>query len=545
MKMKLQDKIYNTLKELVTIPSISGTESENMASEKIYDMLSNMNYFKQNKDDFGLGTVEGDHLKRKFVWAVVSGKEKSKDTLILTGHFDVVGIEEFGPLKSVAFDMEECTKRISELNLDKDALKDLKSGKWIFGRGTADMKCGIAINLELIREFSESRDFKGNLLFLAVPGEESNSEGMVASVPFLLKLHEEKGYDYCGAIISECSIPKNEDEKFKRLYMGSVGKIMPLFFCVGKETHVGEPLKGLNPNTLVAEINKILESNPDFCDHVNNITTPLPMCLKQTDLKELYSVQSPLYAAAYYNVLTLSTSEKKLINDLKKLALKAFNNVLCDFEDKRQKFSKICDEKFQYIHVEPCVMTYEELLLEVKSKDKNFENHIVEKVKLWEKEKKDNQTIAINIVKETYEKYENKKPMIIISFIPPYYPHKHLEEKDEKSKRFIEAINETIKYADNKFNEKIIKEDFFMGISDLSYTGIEKNKDIASLSSNIVGYGINYNLPLEGLSKLNIPGIVFGGEGKDFHKYSERLNVPYTLNVTPELYKHMIGFLLK
>lgn len=542
--MKLQDKIYNTLKELVAVPSISGTENENIASDKIYDMLSNMNYFKQNKSDFGLGIVEGDNLKRKFVWAVVSGKEESKDTLILTGHFDVVGIEEFGALKSVAFDMEECTKRISELNLDKDALKDLKSGQWIFGRGTADMKCGIAINIELIREFSENRDFKGNLLFLAVPGEESNSEGMVASVPFLLKLHEEKGYDYCGAIISECSIPKNEDEKFKRLYMGSVGKIMPLFFCVGKETHVGEPMKGLNPNALVSEINRILEINPDFSDKVNNITTPPPMCLKQTDLKELYSVQSPLYAAAYYNVLTLSMSEEKLINDLKKLALEAFNNVLCNFQDKTQELEKICDEKFQCIHVEPCIMTYEELILEVKNKNKNFESYIKEKIKLWEKEKKDNQTIAINIVKETYEKYENKRPMIIVSFIPPYYPHKYLAEKDEKSKRFIDAINKTIQYADEKFNEKIIKEDFFMGISDLSYTGIEKNKDIVSLSSNIVGYGINYKLPLQDLSKLNIPGIVFGGEGKDFHKYSERLNIPYTLNVTPELYKYMIRFLL-
>ncbi|WP_157132484.1 hypothetical protein [Clostridium carboxidivorans] len=168
-----------------------------------------------------------------------------------------------------------------------------------------------------------------------------------------------------------------------------------------------------------------------------------------------------------------------------------------------------------------------------------------EKVELWKKENKDNQTIAINIVKETYEKYDDKKTMIIVSFIPPYYPHKYLREEDAKDKKFINSIDKTIEYAHEKFNEKIIKEDFFMGISDLSYTGIENNKNISGLSSNIVGYGISYDLPLEALSKLSIPAIVFGGEGKDFHKYSERLNVPYTLNVVPELYEHIIYSLLQ
>lgn len=543
--MNLSNKIYETLDELVSLPSISGTKDESIASEKIYDMLSNMTYFKKNKNNFGMEPVEGDNLERKFVWALVNGKEKSKDTLILTGHFDVVGVEEFGHLKSIAFDMKECTKRISELNLDEDALKDFKSGKWVFGRGTADMKCGIAIYIELIRKFSEDQNFKGNLLFLAVPGEESNSEGMVAAVPFLLKLQDKAGYNYCGAIISECSIPQNADEEFKRLYMGSVGKIMPLFLCVGKETHVGEPLKGLNPNALVSEINRILENNPDFSDQFNNVITPPPMCLKQMDLKELYSVQSPLYAASYYNLLTLSMSEEKLMSNLKDLALKAFNNVLEDIKNKREKFIKNCGKRIEYIEVQPCIKTYQELLSQVKSKHKNFESYIKEKVELWKKENKDNQTIAINIVKETYEKYDDKKPMIIVSFISPYYPHKYLKEEDIKSKKFIDTIDKTIKYAYEKFNEKIIKEDFFMGISDLSYTGIENNKDISGLSSNIVGYGINYDLPLEALSKLNIPAIVFGGEGKDFHKYSERLNVPYTFNVVPELYEHIIYSLLQ
>ncbi len=543
--MTLSDKVYNTLKELVAAPGVSGTESENLTSEKIYSILSEIPYFKNNKKNFGMELIEEDPYGRSFVWGVVHGKEQSNNTLILTGHLDVVEVEEFGHLKPVAFNIEECTKRIGELNLDKEALRDLESGKWIFGRGTADMKYGIALDIEMLRELSEDRNFKGNLLFLAVPGEESNSEGMIASVPFLLKLQEERGYDYCGVIVSECCIPDNENDKLKKLYMGTVGKIMPLFFCVGKETHVGESLKGLNPNALVSEINRLLEYNPDFSDQVNDTITPPPTCLKQLDLKELYSVQTPLYAAAYYNILTLSISEDKLMGDLKELSLKAFNNVLDLLKEKRDKFIKKSSDKVQYMEVEPCVMTYEELLMEVKAKVKDFDKYIKDKVELWKKEKMDNQTIAINIVKETYEKYNSKKPMIIVSFIPPYYPHKYLQGIDDKSKRLIDVIDETIELAEKKFNEKLIKEDFFMAISDLSYTGIEGSKNLDHLSSNIVGYDINYKLPLDCLNKLNIPGIVFGGEGKDFHKYTERLNVPYSFNVVPELYKNMIFSLLK
>ena len=543
--MDLQHNIYKTLKQLVAIPSVSGTQGENKVSKKIYDILSKMPYFKVNKNNFGSEEVPKDSLCREFVWAILEGEKSSKDTVILTAHFDVVDVEEFGHLKEVAYDMEECTKRISELKLDKDALKDLKSGDWIFGRGTADIKSGIATYLEIIREISEKRNFKGNILLLLVPGEESNSEGMIASIPFLLKLQDKKGFNYVGAIVSECSIPENENDNFKRMYMGSVGKIMPMFFCIGKETHVREPFKGFNPNTLVSEINRLLEGNPDFCDTVNGRTSPPPMALKQMDLKMLYSVQSPLFAISYYNILTLNRSEEVLSEELKELSYNAFENVISDLKEKRDRFMKMSCEDIQFVDVEPCVMTYGELLLQVKEKNPDFVNLLKEKIEVWKELKVDNQNIAINIVRETYEKYEKKRPMIVISYIPPYYPHIHLNIRNDKDKKFMEVIDETIKYAEEEFNEKIIKDDFFMGISDLSYTGMEVNQNFNSFTSNIVGYGITYDLNLQALSRLNIPGVVFGGEGKDIHKNTERLNIPYSLKVVPQLYKYMIHSMLK
>ncbi|OBR96927.1 succinyl-diaminopimelate desuccinylase [Clostridium ragsdalei P11] len=543
--MSFKKNVYDTMRKLISVPSISGTKEECAAAEKIYEKILEIPYFKDNPENLGIEQIEDDPLGRSFVWAVVNGKENSSNSFILSGHLDVVGVEEFGHLKSMAFDVDECTKRISELNLDEDAMEDFKSGDWIFGRGTADMKFGVALNMELLREFSKERNFKGNLLLLVVPGEESNSEGMIAAAPFLLKLKEERKYNYCGMIISEPSIPERGEKESKRLYIGSVGKIMPLFFCVGKETHVGESLRGLNPNLLVSEINKLMECNPDLSDSVYDTVTPPPMCLKQMDLKEMYSVQSPLYSTAYYNILTLQVSYDEILSNLKELAQNAFENVLKDISKKREKFAKKSSQKLKFDNIEACVITYKEMLREVKSTHKDFEKYIDEKVKEWKNEKMDNQTIAINIVKATYELYENKRPMIIISFIPPYYPHKYLKAENSEGSKFINAVDSTIKYAGEKFQESIIKTNYFMGISDASYTGIDSDIPLAELISNIVGYDIIYKLPVKELSKLNIPVVIFGGQGKDLHKYTERLNVPYSFEVIPKLYRHMIYYMLR
>ena len=248
--MTMKDKIFKTLDRLVKVPSISGTKKENLAVDEIYNILMEIDYFKNNKDNVEIHNIEGDMHNRGFITALLEGKEKSNDIVILTGHLDVVDIDEFGTLKNIAFDYKEYTKKVSELVLDEDSKKDLNSNEWIFGRGTSDMKYGLALYIELIRQLSKDRDFKGNILFLAVPGEESNSEGMLGAIPYLSKLKED-GYNFKSLFLSECCIPKYEGDNTKRVYIGSVGEIMPTFFCVGKATHVGNPFGGLNPNLLV------------------------------------------------------------------------------------------------------------------------------------------------------------------------------------------------------------------------------------------------------------------------------------------------------
>jgi arginine utilization protein RocB len=51
---------------------------------------------------------------------------------------------------------------------------------------------------------------------------------------------------YTLVLNSEPMFPRYPGDQTNYVYTGSIGKILPGFYCYGKETHVGESLAGLN-----------------------------------------------------------------------------------------------------------------------------------------------------------------------------------------------------------------------------------------------------------------------------------------------------------
>lgn len=523
--MDIGQNIKSTLETLVGVPSISGTHEENQCVEEINKIFMTMDYFKKNPHKLKNVKVEGDSLKRNVVFAELTKNQASKDYIILTGHYDVVDILEYGELKPEAFNMKKCTENIDMLPLGKDAKKDFLSGDYYFGRGSADMKYGLALYIELIRYLSEDEEFIGNLLFIAVPGEESNSEGMLEASKYLEKL-QEKGYNFKGLFLSECSIPEKAGDESKKIYLGTCGKIMPLFLFAGKESHVCEPFDGLNANLLASEVNRLMEGNYELCDENLGEKTPVPVCLYQRDLKELYSVQVPLYAAAYYNLLTLKKSPLDIMKKLKEICNEAFVNTI-----------HIVNKNYEgyYGHkkssLEPNVITYKELYKKVYSDlGERLPKLLNEKLQEFQLKGMSLQDKAVLLLKYLFDLNKDKKPSVVIAFMPPFYPHKYLHNDE-----FLSSIDKIIEYAKKDHSIDIIKKNYFMGICDLSYTGFSEESGINDFYDNLIGKEM-YNFPIDSIKKLNIPSVVFGGFGKDFHKYSERLNISYSIDVVPDLY---------
>ncbi|MDR2175590.1 MAG: M20/M25/M40 family metallo-hydrolase, partial [Synergistaceae bacterium] len=203
------------LLELAAIPSITGSDGgEEACARFIRDRLARLEYFKKNEGDLKFIAAEppsASHgnasLGRHAIAALLRAARPVKETIVLLGHFDVVDVEGCGPLRPCAFDPLEYTRRTGELNLSEDARKDLESGRWLFGRGVADMKAGLALVICLLEDYAsrrmkqdfakqdcERQDF--NVLLLAVPDEEGDSVGMRGVISHLAELKEKEGLDF-------------------------------------------------------------------------------------------------------------------------------------------------------------------------------------------------------------------------------------------------------------------------------------------------------------------------------------------------------------
>lgn len=541
-----KNRIYETMKELVAVPGVSGTDDEVKTAYKLEELLFEIPYFKKHKENVRLISLKDDIFQRKVVTAYLECCPESRKTVILTGHYDVVDVEEFGHLKDKAYDVEEITKRINEMPLDEDSLRDFESGQWLFGRGTADMKYGHALCLELLRHFSEEGGIDGNLLYVAVCGEETNSEGMLCAVPFFNEFAREKDIEYEALLLTECYMMEDQaGDQNRYIHIGASGKVMPMFFFVGESTHGGEPFLGIDPNLLSAEVYKRLHLNADFCQSAGGEITPPPVCLKNQDLKTTYSVSTPLYTASYYNIITVKLNPEEVMKKLVKMAEESFRAAIAFVEEKSLAYEKAYGVKPVRCPITPKVKTFCQLYTEVKAVyPGNLDADMKALLQDYMAEKLELQDIAVKAVKWLYEHCPEKGPVIIVSVIPPYYPDVYPDINDPKVKKLISCVDEIIEYAGKNYGETMKWKNYYMGISDLCYTGLDKDCDFDKLFENVVGVNQIYALPEADLKTFSVPGIVMGGYGKDFHKHTERLHKHYNFDVLPDLYVELIQKIL-
>jgi arginine utilization protein RocB len=170
--------------ELVGWDSVTGTDGEARFSELLAARLRELPVTVQVGD---AGQVTALHRHAA-----------TRRTIVLLSHFDTVDTAEFGPLEPLAFDPVRLTEAMRERasEFDADAAADLASGEYLFGRGTMDMKSGLALHMSLIEQ-AGAEDWPINLLLLAVPDEEVNSAGMRAAVRQLPDLAREQGSSTC------------------------------------------------------------------------------------------------------------------------------------------------------------------------------------------------------------------------------------------------------------------------------------------------------------------------------------------------------------
>lgn len=303
---KLAEKILNFAVELTEVKSIVGTAGERDSTQKVWDRLSEMSYFKEHPDQLYFVDVDGDSLKRNSVLAMVKGnKEDSQKTVVMIGHTDTVGTSDYGEIEAFATRPHELPDKYSQVHIPEDASKDLASGEYLFGRGIFDMKTGVSTLVHVLEVLSEQVDeLEGNVILAAVCDEEGNSGGMLQVVPELLRLQKEHGFEYQAMLDTDYSAPRFEGDQTRYLYIGTVGKLMPSFYVVGSEAHSGDPFRGIDPNHISSAIMEEMDYNMEYAEEAEGEVTVPPSSLRQKDLKPEYSVQTAKTSFVYFNFST-------------------------------------------------------------------------------------------------------------------------------------------------------------------------------------------------------------------------------------------------
>lgn len=545
----LADEIKEILYGYVRRESISHSPGEKEAEMYFLDFFGKQDYFQAHPGYYGAFPIEEDPFDRAAVWAMVKGE--GPDTVVLIHHYDVVTVEDFKTLKDYAFTPDELEKRLWEIkdSFSDEAREDLESGEWLFGRGVCDMKGGGSIQMALLSEYAKQKDFQGNVIVLGVPDEENLSAGMRAGVILLDKLKQEYGLKYKLMINSEPHQRKTKEEGV--FSFGSIGKLMPFVYVRGCLAHAGKVFEGLNPVNIMCEIVRNTEVNMEFSDVVGNEAAPPPTWLYLRENKLSYDVSMPLTINGCLSVLTLNQSPKSVMAKLRKICEESFETVIADMNRNYRRFAQAAGRPQTELPWKSRVVDFGELVREaVENYGEEFEAaYEAELENLYEKIQRGEESLIManfSLVDFVYDYIDDLSPRVVIGLVPPYYPNVANvldREEDEKTAGLFDRLNGFVR---ERWQQNYIREDFYTGISDLSYSGISNGSETRdSLKSGMPFFGKIYSLPISEIQNISMPCVNIGPWGKDFHKLTERVYKEDLYQRTPEILDFAIREMLQ
>ena len=541
----MKNEILELTKQMVEIPSVNGTSGERDIGVFIEEYMRSIPYFKKHPELVIIQKLKDDKLNRRNVFALLRGeKDANPKTVIFHGHTDTVGVEDYGELREWAFNPDALMEKLNDIDLPDAVKKDLQSGEYLFGRGACDMKSGDAVFMVIMKHIAEHiEDFSGNILLSCNPVEENLHTGIIEGIDILYELREKYNLRYELAINNDYTCPMYPGDTHNYIYTGVVGKLLPCFYIQGRETHVGQCFEGYDPTSIAARLTAEINLSTDFCDGYKGEYSLPPVALKMKDLKSWYNVQTAKEALVYFNYFVHNAQMDVIIDKLINATKKAVADTMLDVNCKYKKFCELSGNEYVQIPDEWEVMTYDELLEKARAKSGNGLEEILGKMaKSYEEDGTDKREIPVFLIRELMAKAGIYHPVVVLYFAAPYCPHNTLQDRDQVVIDKLEKIVHEVEQEENvKYN--ICR--FFPSLSDSSYLAVDDSKEsIELLKSNFPQMTQLYPLPFDKMTGLGIKAVDFGVYGKDAHKWTERVHVPYSFEILPKLiYKALDAFL--
>ena len=359
-----------------------------------------------------------------------------------------------------------------------------------------------------------------------------------------MELQKQHDLNFKLAINNDFICPMYAGDTTRYVYTGAVGKLLPMFYIIGRETHVAQCFEGFSPDLTAAELTRIIDRNPDFCDGYNGEYTLPPTVLKMQDLKPRYNVQTPHTAAVYFNYFVHNRQLTEIMAQLKDTARTALNNVMQAADERYRTYCEISGNRYSSLIEKTQVIDYRELYLRAKETcDGDLDAYIDSVTDASISAGDDMRITSLRIVQALSDLCGIKTPTVVVFFATPFCPHNTLKKENADEARVISDLEKIASAFSAESGEVMKLQQFFPSLTDSSYLKIDDDDDsVAMLKNCFPGYEKLYPVPLETAKALNIPAVNYGVWGKDCHKWTERIYMPYSFGKLPDFIAKTIHY---
>ncbi len=532
MPTELADRTRALTLELVSWPSVTGTADEAAFAPRLAALLAEHSYFRQHPAHLAVRPIAGDRLGRANVLALVKGS--GQRTVLLTGHFDVVPVDEYGDLAPLAGKPEELARRLIERLRASGtypmALRDLESGAFMPGRGALDMKSGVAAGIAVLEQFAAGGG-AGNLLLVATPDEENQSAGMRAAVPEIAAFAAMHDLHLELAINLDATCDTGDGRKGQVVAMGSIGKLLLSAFVVGTDAHASQPLDGVNGAYLAAELVSALEFAPELGELTQGELATPPATLGLRDLKAGYTVTTPSRVWVFWNVMSHRRPATEVFAIARGLAAKAMVTAH-ERLARRAKSTGAAVSMTAAWQAIP-IMTFADLQATAAARDQSYlVGFHARALELAGRDDLDFPSRSRALIEFAWDASGLSGPAVVLAIGSLPYPALTLEA-DQADLRTL--LLSTAAQVGLDTDTRIGAISWFPGISDMSFLKPGPATDLAFIASNTPLWGSTIIWPEPEAALAHLPVINIGPWGRDYHHWLERVHVGYAFGVLPRL----------
>lgn len=515
--------------DMVGQPSVTGTADEARFGVWLAEYLKAKTGLFGPRPEVWTFPVRPDDARLVVALLVRGAGER---TVVLTGHYDTVTVDDYGDLAPLAGQPEDLRIALLErLDLASgtaalQARQDLSSGKFLPGRGLLDMKGGLAAGLAAMAAIA-AREFRGNLLFLAVPDEENASAGARAAGAALPRLAAERGLQVEVVINLDAIADDGDGQTGRVLATGTVGKVLPTALVVGRPVHSGFAQRGLNAAVLAGAIAARLEWAPELTDSTDAPGTPASL-LALKDGKSGYDVTTPGTAWMYWNVLLHRRDPASVLPAVADLARAATRDCLTGLAQRAREATAL--------EQDVPVLTFSDLLAEVAERDPGI-RQFLEGV-ATEAGAADLPEVCRRMTLALWERSSRTGPAVILGLgSMPYLA------TQVRGDAVLTIVRDFLAETQSRHGVSVTETPYFAGISDMSFFGQADDRVLERLARDTPAWDQRIGLAQGALAQ--VPTINLGPWGRDYHTPWERTHVDYAFRRLPALLEDLTRRLLE